>query len=61
MAMSDIKTLAIKAAYASGLPHMLEYSPQNSLTTILFHRFIYTGEKLQKARDRLQRQCEWVR
>ena len=31
------------------------------LTTILFHRFFFPGEAAQASRDRLKRQCEWMR
>ena len=31
------------------------------LTTILFHRFFFDEEPVEKGRDRLKRQCEWLR
>jgi peptidoglycan/xylan/chitin deacetylase (PgdA/CDA1 family) len=34
---------------------------RNQLTTILFHRFFFGEEPVERARDRLKRQCEWLR
>jgi len=34
---------------------------RDGLTTILFHRFFFEGEALERGRDRLKRQCEWLR
>src|SRR6266498_6043084 len=31
------------------------------LTTILFHRFFFGSESAETSRDRLKRQCEWLR
>ncbi len=58
---TSIKTLAIRASYFSGLPRLLANSPETCLTTVVFHRFIYAQELNAKARDRLKRQCEWLR
>ena len=33
----------------------------DQLTTILFHRFFFEGEPAERSRDRLKRQCEWLR
>ncbi len=33
----------------------------NRLTTILFHQFFFEGEPVDYSRDRLKRQCEWLR
>ncbi len=33
----------------------------NDLTTILYHRFFFDGEPRERSRDRLKRQCEWLR
>jgi peptidoglycan/xylan/chitin deacetylase (PgdA/CDA1 family) len=33
----------------------------NQLTTILFHRFFFEEEPAERSRDRLKRQCEWLR
>ena len=33
----------------------------NQLTTILFHRFFFGEEPAERSRDRLKRQCEWLR
>jgi peptidoglycan/xylan/chitin deacetylase (PgdA/CDA1 family) len=33
---------------------------ENHLTTILFHRFFFSGEDANVSRDRLKRQCEWL-
>jgi peptidoglycan/xylan/chitin deacetylase (PgdA/CDA1 family) len=33
----------------------------NRLTTILFHRFFFEGEHAEDSRDRLKRQCDWLR
>lgn len=33
----------------------------NHLTTILYHRFFFGGEPAELSRDRLKRQCEWLR
>jgi peptidoglycan/xylan/chitin deacetylase (PgdA/CDA1 family) len=33
----------------------------NCLTSILFHRFFFDDEAVAKGRDRLKRQCEWLR
>jgi peptidoglycan/xylan/chitin deacetylase (PgdA/CDA1 family) len=33
----------------------------NRLTTILFHRFFFEEESAERSRDRLKRQCEWLR
>jgi peptidoglycan/xylan/chitin deacetylase (PgdA/CDA1 family) len=35
--------------------------PETRLTTILFHKFFFNGEPIEKGRDRLKRQCEWLR
>jgi len=35
--------------------------PETSLTTILFHKFFFNEEPVEKGRDRLKRQCEWLR
>jgi peptidoglycan/xylan/chitin deacetylase (PgdA/CDA1 family) len=35
--------------------------PETSLTTILFHKFFFNEEPIEKGRDRLKRQCEWLR
>ena len=33
----------------------------SDLTTILFHRFFFGDEAAETSRDRLKRQCEWLR
>jgi peptidoglycan/xylan/chitin deacetylase (PgdA/CDA1 family) len=33
----------------------------NRLTTILYHRFFFGEEPAERSRDRLKRQCEWLR
>ena len=33
----------------------------NNLTTILYHRFFFGEEPVERSRDRLKRQCEWLR
>jgi peptidoglycan/xylan/chitin deacetylase (PgdA/CDA1 family) len=33
----------------------------NKLTTILYHRFFFGEEPAERSRDRLKRQCEWLR
>ena len=33
----------------------------NRLTTILYHRFFFGEEPADRSRDRLKRQCEWLR
>ena len=38
---------------------MISFS-QNGLTTLLFHRFMFEGDSLSSARDRLRRQCDWL-
>jgi peptidoglycan/xylan/chitin deacetylase (PgdA/CDA1 family) len=35
--------------------------PETPLTTILFHKFFFNEEPIEKGRDRLKRQCEWLR
>src|SRR6266850_4023644 len=32
----------------------------NHLTTIIFHRFFFSGEDANVSRDRLKRQCDWL-
>jgi peptidoglycan/xylan/chitin deacetylase (PgdA/CDA1 family) len=58
--MTSIKNLAVRAAFFAGIPRWLTNSPEACLTTVLFHRFIYTRESMTTARDRLKRQCEWL-
>jgi peptidoglycan/xylan/chitin deacetylase (PgdA/CDA1 family) len=36
-------------------------SREKCLTTILFHRFFFNEEPVERGRDRLKRQCEWLR
>ena len=36
-------------------------SAGKNLTTILFHRFFFGEESAERSRDRLKRQCEWLR
>jgi peptidoglycan/xylan/chitin deacetylase (PgdA/CDA1 family) len=59
--MTSLKSLAIQASYACGLPKILSQSPETCLTTILYHRFIFAGESIRDARDRLKQQCDWLR
>jgi peptidoglycan/xylan/chitin deacetylase (PgdA/CDA1 family) len=56
-----MKTLAVQFSHASGIQQLLAKSPETCLTTILFHSFIFGDESLEKGRDRLKRQCEWLR
>jgi peptidoglycan/xylan/chitin deacetylase (PgdA/CDA1 family) len=58
--MQTFKTLAVRGAFSIGAPRFLKASPQTSLTTILFHRFVFDDEPKTAARDRLKRQCEWL-
>jgi peptidoglycan/xylan/chitin deacetylase (PgdA/CDA1 family) len=59
--MKNMKTLAVQISHASGIQRLLAKSPETCLTTILFHSFIFGGESLEKGRDRLRRQCAWLR
>jgi peptidoglycan/xylan/chitin deacetylase (PgdA/CDA1 family) len=61
MTHENMKALAVQISYASGIQRLLAKSPDTCLTTILFHSFVFGGESLKNARDRLKRQCAWLR
>jgi len=43
-----------------GMPELFGESPEHSVTTLLYHKFTYSGENLTSARDRLKRELEWL-
>jgi peptidoglycan/xylan/chitin deacetylase (PgdA/CDA1 family) len=56
-----VKDIAILASHCLGATRLLPNPPFSCLTTILFHKFIFNGEPLLKARERLKFQCDWLR
>jgi peptidoglycan/xylan/chitin deacetylase (PgdA/CDA1 family) len=60
LVMEWFKAFAIKAAYLSGVPR-LAANPTDSLTTLLFHRFLLGDVSRSLSRERLKRQCDWLR
>ncbi len=44
-----------------GLSRLVAGSPEHRLTTILYHHFFFGDEDREAARDRLKRECEWLR
>lgn len=45
----------------AGGRRLLGSLPETGLTTILLHRLLFDGESVEAGRDRLKRQCEWLR
>ena len=43
-----------------GAPRLFAGSPDHRLTTLLYHRFVFDGESVEAARERLRRQCAWL-
>jgi len=58
--MEWLRAFSIKAAYLSGVSRLVA-NPIDSLTTLLFHRFLPGEVSRDHSRDRLKRQCDWLR
>lgn len=58
---AQLSSLAKVASAALRLPKMFGGQPQDSLSTLLFHRFFLPGESLESGRERLRRRLDWLR
>lgn len=59
--MAFLKAIAPQIALALGGKYMLRNSPDDCLTTVLFHKFVFNDESVDQARERLKIQCDWLR
>src|ERR1043165_7667590 len=57
--MTFLTTAALRFALLGR--NLTSKSPYHCLTTVLFHNFMFEGEHLEQCRERLKRQCEWLK
>jgi len=57
----NFKTSLIYLSSYLGLPKLFAGSPEHSITTLLYHKFIYSEENIVSGRARLKRELEWLR
>jgi len=61
MTRIDLKHLLIRISSELGAPSLFGPSPKSALTTLLFHEFFEEAENKNDAKERLRRECDWLK